>query len=96
MRRLLLIGAAATGLAVAGLAVGATEHQVTLTATAIQPANAQVGWGDTIVFTNTDSAQHTLLIPRLQLTKEIPAGSDLDAPLRGVGRLVVSAARPYG
>jgi plastocyanin len=74
MRRLLLIGAAAIGLAISGLAVGATEHQVTLTATGIQPANTQVGWGDTIVFTNTDSAQHTLLIPRLELTKDIPAG----------------------
>jgi Cupredoxin-like domain len=74
MRRLLLTCAAATALGIAGLAAGAAEHQVKLTGSGIQPANTQVGWGDTIVFTNADSVSHTLQIPRLQLSQEIPAG----------------------
>lgn len=74
MRRRLALAAAACLLVVAGVAVAATEHQVSLTATGPQPAQLKVGWGDTVVFTNSDKVAHTLFIQRLNLTQEIPAG----------------------
>lgn len=74
MKKLLVGVAVVTALVVSGLAASAAEVQVSLTATGFQPNAPQINWGDTIVFTNKDSAKHTLLIPRLELTKDLGPG----------------------
>ncbi|MFN8222147.1 MAG: cupredoxin domain-containing protein [Gaiellales bacterium] len=75
--RKLLVGAAvvaALALASLGLAAGAAEIQVSLVGSGFQPETSPVNWGDTVVFKNNDSTKHTLLIPRLDLTKDLNPG----------------------
>lgn len=65
---------ALVALAAAAVAGGATSHGVALTATGPQPAQVTVKWGDSVVFSNPDSVAHTLLIPRLTVTVDVPPG----------------------
>lgn len=64
--------AALVAVAAAG---GATSHAVALTATGPQPAQVTVKWGDSVVFSNSDSTPHTLLIPRLGVTVDLGSGA---------------------
>jgi plastocyanin len=74
---------ALVALVAAAAAGGATSHAVALTATGPQPAQITVKWGDSVVFSNSDSVAHTLLIPRLSLTVELPPGGSHTQPFSG-------------
>lgn len=74
MKKLLMVAGVVAALVASSLASGAAEVAVSLTSTGFQPNAPQVNWGDTLVFTNKDSTKHTLLIPRLDVTKDLNPG----------------------
>lgn len=75
-------------LALAALGAGgyalADDAGVTLTAQGPQPPTVTVNWGDTVTFTNSDAAAHTVAIPRVAYTSPaIPPGGVLEYAFAG-------------
>ncbi len=57
----------------------ADDAGVALTAKGPQPATVTINWGETVTYTNTDSVEHTIAIPRVEYTSPaIPPGGTLD------------------
>jgi plastocyanin len=74
MMKRILTGVALVSLLGAGYALAAGST-VTLTADGPQPPLATVAWGDTVTFSNADSKNHQVTIPRVALeSPQIPAG----------------------
>jgi plastocyanin len=80
MRRL-RVPAAVLGLVAlgtAGYALGAGAA-VSLTGTGPEPKTVTIGWGDTVVYSNSDSAEHAIRIPRAEVTTPaIPPGGSFE------------------
>jgi len=87
MRRL-RVPAAVLGLvalATAGYALGAGAS-ISLTASGPQPETATVNWGDTVVYSNADSVEHAIRIPRAEVTTPaIPPGGTFEQKYEGRG-----------
>jgi len=87
MRRL-RVPAAVLGLvalATAGYALGAGAS-ISLTASGPQPETVTVNWGDTVVYSNADSVEHAIRIPRAEVTTPaIPPGGTFEQKYEGRG-----------
>ncbi len=72
-------------LGTAGYALAASAS-VSLTADGPQPENVTVNWGDSVVYSNGDSAEHAIRIPRLEVTTpSIPPGGTFEQVYDGRG-----------
>jgi plastocyanin len=77
----LVVAAAAT----AGYALAAGVS-VSLTATGPQPNTVSVNWGDTVTYTNGDSVEHAVTIPREEVASPaIPPGGTFEHVFDGRG-----------
>lgn len=80
---LALVAFALVVLGAAGNAVGASVG-VTLTAEGPQPETVDINWGDTVTYSNGDTAEHVIAIPRAEYTSPaIPPGGTLDYAFTG-------------
>jgi len=87
MRRLrvpaAILGLVALG--TAGYALGASAS-ISLTADGPQPETVTVNWGDTVVYSNSDSVEHAIRIPRAEVTTpSIPPGGTFEQKYEGRG-----------
>jgi hypothetical protein len=72
-------------LGTAGYALGAGAS-ISLTADGPQPVTVTVNWGDTVVYSNSDSVEHAVRIPRLEVTTpSIPPGGTFEQKYEGRG-----------
>lgn len=78
-----LVATLLASLVLTGLGLGATQHSISLTGAGPQPAALKIGWGDAVVFTNTDTVARTLLIPRLEVTTTLEPGSTFSQTFEG-------------
>jgi plastocyanin len=77
-RSVLAVVLALVALGIAGYAVGATAT-VMLTSTGPEPQSVSINWGDTVSYSNGDSIEHVVVIPRAEYTSPaIPPGGKLD------------------
>jgi plastocyanin len=87
MRRL-RVPAAVLGLVAlgtAGYALGAGVS-ISLTASGPQPETVTVNWGDSVVYSNADSVEHAIRIPRAEVTTPaIPPGGTFEQKYEGRG-----------
>lgn len=85
MRRLrvpaALLGLVALG--TAGYALGAGAA-ISLTGAGPEPKTVTLNWGDTVVYSNSDSAEHAVSIPRAEVTSpSIPPGGTFEHAFDG-------------
>lgn len=72
-------------LGTAGYALGAGAS-ISLTADGPQPETVTVNWGDTVVYSNADSVEHAIRIPRAEVTTpSIPPGGTFEQKYEGRG-----------
>jgi plastocyanin len=70
---------------VGGYALGAGVA-ISLTGTGPQPENVTVNWGDTVAYSNSDSVEHAVSIPRAEVTSpSIPPGGTFEHVFNGRG-----------
>jgi plastocyanin len=87
MRRL-RVPAAVLGLVALGTAgyALAASTSISLTADGPQPETVTVNWGDTVVYSNSDSVEHAIRIPRAEVTTpSIPPGGTFEQKYEGRG-----------
>ena len=87
MRRLRVLAAVLglVALGTAGYALGAGAS-ISLTASGPQPETVTVNWGDTVVYSNADSVEHAIRIPRAEVTTPaIPPGGTFEQKYEGRG-----------
>ena len=69
---------ALVALGIAGYALGASAA-VTLKATGPEPNSLTINWGDTVTYSNSDSVEHAISIPRAEVTSPaIPPGATFE------------------
>jgi plastocyanin len=72
-------------LGTAGYALAASTS-ISLTADGPQPETVTVNWGDTVVYSNSDSVEHAIRIPRAEVTTpSIPPGGTFEQKYEGRG-----------
>ena len=72
-------------LGTAGYALGASTS-ISLTTDGPQPETVTVNWGDTVVYSNSDSVEHAIRIPRAEVTTpSIPPGGTFEQKYEGRG-----------